>query len=143
MADEMSGMTDEEKFRFDLTGYLVRPAILTSDEVAAMVDQIDRITHDKDSLPPHEQGMPGGAAAVTIDHPKVMEVLHEIIGPDVRLENTFHVWRTKGEQHGELHGGGPGQIDPRGSLVTNCRRPGLILTERRLPPVEAQQYNQQ
>lgn len=112
MAEDAGGMTEEEKFRFDLTGYLVRPAILTADEVGAMVDQIDRIVHDPESLPEHERGMPGGAAALTIDHPRVMEVLHEIIGPDVRMENTFHVWRKKGEQHGELHGGGPQQIDP-------------------------------
>ena len=28
------GMTDEEKFRFDLNGYLLREAILTPDEIA-------------------------------------------------------------------------------------------------------------
>jgi len=31
-------MTDEEKFRFDLTGFLVRPAILEHHEVEAIVD---------------------------------------------------------------------------------------------------------
>ena len=37
-------MTDEEKFRFDLSGFLVRPAILERDEVkAAIVEQIERI----------------------------------------------------------------------------------------------------
>ena len=40
------GMTDEEKFRFDLNGFLVRPAILAEDEIAALVDQIDRIHHE-------------------------------------------------------------------------------------------------
>ncbi len=39
-------MTDEERFRFDLTGYLVRPAILSAEEVAAIVDQVERIHHD-------------------------------------------------------------------------------------------------
>jgi hypothetical protein len=112
MFDDETGMTEEEKFRFDLTGFLVRPAILSPDEVAAIVDQIDRIFHDSESLPPEERGMPGGAAQLIIDHPKVMAVLHEIIGPDVRLENTTCIWRKKGEQHGDLHGGGPGQIDP-------------------------------
>ena len=42
-------MTDEEKFRFDLTGFLVRPAILERDEIDAIVDQIDRIHHDNES----------------------------------------------------------------------------------------------
>ena len=105
-------MTDEEKFRFDLTGFLVRPAILETDEIAAIVEQIDRIKHDPESLPPEHRSVPGGPSSLLIDHPKVTEVLHELIGPDVRLEGTFCVWRSKGERHGELHGGGPGQIDP-------------------------------
>ena len=106
------GMTDEEKFRFDLTGFLVRPAILKPPEIEAIVDQIDRIHHDPESLPPEERAMPGGASSLLIDHPRVIEVLHEIIGPEVRVEGTYCVWRKKGERHGELHGGGPSQIDP-------------------------------
>ena len=109
---QQSEMTDEEKFRFDLTGFLVRPAILAQDEIGAIVDQIDRIKHDPESLSPEERAMPGGAASLLIDHPKVLEVLHEIIGKDVRLEGTFCVWREKGEWAGDLHGGGPQQIDP-------------------------------
>ena len=42
-------MTEEERFRFDLAGFLVRPAILTPDEVAAIVDQADRIRHNPES----------------------------------------------------------------------------------------------
>ncbi|MSS71876.1 MAG: hypothetical protein EXS64_10350 [Candidatus Latescibacteria bacterium] len=105
-------MTDEEKFRFDLTGFLVRPAILTPEEIASVRDQVYRIKHDPDSLPPEHRAMPGGAASVLIDHPKVIEVLHEIIGKDVRLEGSYCVWRKKGEMHGPLHGGGPQQADP-------------------------------
>ena len=33
------GMTDEEKFRFDLNGYLLREAILTPDEIAEIKDR--------------------------------------------------------------------------------------------------------
>ena len=74
------GLTEEERFRFDLTGFLVRPAILTPDEVAAIVDQADRIRHNPESLPPEQRAIPGGAASLLIDHPRVIEVLHEIIG---------------------------------------------------------------
>ena len=105
-------MTDEEKFRFDLTGFLVRPAILTRDEVDAIVEQIDRIHHNPESLPSEHRAVPGGPASVLIDHPQVIDVLHEIIGPEIRLENCFSVWRKKGQEHGGLHGGGPGQADP-------------------------------
>ena len=105
-------MTEEERFRFDLTGFLVRPAILTPEEVAAIVDQADRIQHNPESLPPEHRRVPGGAASLLIDHPKVIEVLHEIIGPDIRLEACGLTWRLKGESHGELHGGARGQADP-------------------------------
>ena len=64
-------MTEEERFRFDLAGFLVRPAILTPEEVAAIVDQADRIRHNPESLPPEHRRVPGGAASVLIDHPKV------------------------------------------------------------------------
>ncbi len=70
------GLTEEERFRFDLTGFMVRPAILSKGEVAAIVDQIDRIKHNPESLPPEHRAVPGGPASVLIDHPKVIDVLH-------------------------------------------------------------------
>ena len=105
-------MSAEEKFRFDLTGFLVRPAILEEGEVKAIVDQIDRITHDPESLPEEEREGPGGASSLLIDHPSVIDVLREVIGDDIRLENASCIWRKKGQAHGELHGGGPQQGDP-------------------------------
>ena len=91
-------MTEEERFRFDLTGFLIRPAILTSEEITAIRDQIYHIRHDAESLPPEHRAVPSGPSSVLIDHPKVIEVLHEIIGPDIRLENSYCVWRQKGER---------------------------------------------
>ena len=105
-------MTDEERFRFDLSGFLVRPGILTSQEVTDIRHQIDQIKHNPEALPPEHRAVPGGPSSILIDHPQVIDVLHEIIGPDIRLENCNCVWRKKGEAHGELHGGGPSQIDP-------------------------------
>ncbi|MCC7264600.1 MAG: phytanoyl-CoA dioxygenase family protein [Candidatus Latescibacteria bacterium] len=106
------GMTDEERFRFDLSGFLVRPAILDADQIAAIRDQIYRIKHDPQSLPPEHRAVPGGPASVLIDHPKVIEVLHDLIGPDIRVESSVCIWRKQGEAHGALHGGGPQQADP-------------------------------
>ena len=105
-------MTEEERFRFDLSGFLVRPAILTADDTAAIVDHIDRIHHDPQSLSAEESDVPGGPSSVLIDHPQVIDVLTEIIGPDIRLENCSCIWREKGQAHGGLHGGGPQQADP-------------------------------
>lgn len=107
-----SGMTAEEIFRFDLTGFLVRESVLAADEVAAIRDQILRIRDDPLSLPEAERAVPSGPSAILVDHPKVLEVLHEIIGPNLRLENSYAIWREKGERHGGLHGGGDRQLDP-------------------------------
>ena len=118
-------MTEEERFRFDLAGFLVRPAILSKTEVEEISDQIDRVKHKPESLPPEHRDVPGGASSVLIDHPQVVDVLHEIIGPDIRLEGCGCIWRKRGEAHGGLHGGGPGQGDPifgyRSQWTYSCR----------------------
>ena len=106
------GYDRRRKFRFDLNGYLLREALLTPDEIAEIKDQVERMQRDPQSLEPHERAVPGGASQLLIDHPKVIEVLHEIIGPQVRLEGAFSMVRAQGERHGDLHGGGPQQIDP-------------------------------
>ena len=105
-------MTDEEKFRFDLTGFLVRPAILEPDEIAAIVDQIDRIKHDPESLPPEHRAIPGGPASILIDHPQVIEVIQQVIDTEIRLESCGAMWKKKGGEHIQLHGGGNGQAAP-------------------------------
>ena len=115
-------MTESERFHFDLAGFVVRPAILAADEIEAIVDQIDRIKYDPESLPPAHRAVPGGPSSVLIDHPRVIDVLHDIIGPEIRLESSGSVWRSKGEAHGDLHGGGPQQGDPIfGYRVNNGR----------------------
>ena len=62
-------MTESERFHFDLAGFMVRPAVLAADEIEAIVDQIDRIKHDPESLPPAHRAVPGGPSSVLIDHP--------------------------------------------------------------------------
>ncbi|MBT3266877.1 hypothetical protein HN371_06975 [Candidatus Poribacteria bacterium] len=51
-------MTDEERFRFDLTGFLVRPSILASDEVAATSHESARVTAEAD-LRGAQSALPG------------------------------------------------------------------------------------
>lgn len=83
-------MTEEQTFRFALTGFLVRPSVLSADEVAALREQVDRVFDDWEGLPP-EQRLPAGASSGLIDHPQVIDILHEVVGPDIRLEGMFPV----------------------------------------------------
>lgn len=112
-------MTDLEKFTFDLAGFFVRPAILTADEIAAIKEQVYKITHEPESLPPSERQVPGGASSVLLGHPKIHDVLSEVIDPVpwlgepmVRLDSAFCTWREPGHQNSQpLHQGGPMQTD--------------------------------
>ena len=97
MTDYSTPLTDEEKFLFDLKGYLRFPAVLTTDEIAAVKDQALRITHEPESLPAAERRLPGGAASMLIDHPAVLRVLLGIIGKldKIRLESAFVNYREQ------------------------------------------------
>ena len=89
-------MTEEERFRFDLTGFLVRPAILTPDQVAAIVDQIDRLGGHGDKRQAEQnqqQGLPleqmeeaplGSGTPLSPQHP-VAAVLFP--GPDYPIDH--------------------------------------------------------
>jgi Phytanoyl-CoA dioxygenase (PhyH) len=123
------GMTEEERFRFDLAGFFVRPSILSEEDIDSIATQIDHIHHDVESLPPEQRCVPGGPSSLLIDHPQVVDVLNELIGPHVRLESAISMWRTKGQAHSQgLHSGGPTQWDPLfGYRVQNGRiYPGMM-----------------
>jgi hypothetical protein len=90
----------------------VRPAIITPEQVVAIRDQVLRIHHDPEGLPPAERAVPGGASSLLIDHPAVLGVLHEIIGKEVRLEAPGSTVRELGGSAGPLHGAGVGARAP-------------------------------
>ena len=56
-------MTDEEKFLFDLKGYILFPAVLGEDEMAPIKEQCEILRSDRESLPPADRKLPGGAAS--------------------------------------------------------------------------------
>ena len=56
-------MTNEEKFLFDLKGYILFPAVLGEDEMAPIKEQCEILRSDRESLPPADRKLPGGAAS--------------------------------------------------------------------------------
>ena len=88
-------MTEEQKFIFDLKGYLLIPEVLEPSEITALKTQIETIRTEPESLPLHERQFPGGTASFLIDHPVVLDVLHEILG-EVRMESSWFTYRTVG-----------------------------------------------
>ena len=62
-------LTDEERFLFDLKGYLLFPNVLSEEEIAPIREQADQLHKDAESLPPEARKLPGGATSALIDHP--------------------------------------------------------------------------
>ena len=55
MSDPVSTLTDEEKVRFDLKGYLLFPAVLSAQQIGILKDQTERIRTHAQSLPPGQR----------------------------------------------------------------------------------------
>lgn len=107
-------MTDEERFTFDLTGWFVRPSILSADEVAAIRGQIETAVRAPESLPPHERHSPGGASSLLVGHPRIADVLYQVLGKQVRCDTTWFMHRERGVSfdNGRVHRGAWSPIDP-------------------------------
>lgn len=102
-------LTDEEKFRFDLEGYLVIKSVLSPQECQRLSDLSDVVW-------PREAGdgvyrrtsnvsQWGKAALDLIDHPRVLPYLVELIGGRVRIDHDYSIYMSKGAPSGRIHGG--------------------------------------
>ena len=114
-------MTPEEKFMFDLEGYLVIKNVLSREEIQELNEVVDRVfPRDYDDAEADTQG--SGAKGVRsgphisswdvacqnlIDHPKTFPYLVEFLGPKFRLDHDYSIFMTKGGSRGGLHGGQP------------------------------------
>ena len=120
-------MNDQEKYLFDLRGYLVVKNALTEDDVTALSKIFE---HDTESLRAgfagSDRGQPlakgemawsscslldyGGPFLDLIDTPKLIPYLEALLGPHYRLDHDYlKVDRRGGTKHGlYLHGGGQG-----------------------------------
>ena len=103
-------MTPEEKFTFDLEGYIVIEKVLTADEVTELNDLIDL------NFETYPTGGPEPGREVSllswgtpiknlIDHPRILPYLIELLGPRVRLDHDYGMFMRPGDRLGGLHGG--------------------------------------
>jgi hypothetical protein len=108
LREDVEPMTPEEKFLFDLQGYLVVKNALTPAEVAELnalfeehllrVDgTTDQATRQFTSWGPPSQAL--------IDHPRMLPYLVELIDPRFRLDHDFYLVMREGDQGTHLHGG--------------------------------------
>jgi hypothetical protein len=102
-------MNEHDRIVFDLKGFIVKPAVLTRAEVDELSEFVLRQRREPEVMPPHQRRLPGGLFERLIDHPSVMEVLLDVIDPDVakiRLENVFLSYREGDESRWDPHAGG-------------------------------------
>lgn len=104
-----SQLTDEEKFRFDLQGYLVVKNVLSKlecEELSELADEVWPRTS--------EDGTFRRTGAISrwhqrfldlADHPKLLPYLIELVGSRVRLDHDYCIFMQKDGSRNRLHGG--------------------------------------
>ena len=136
-------MTDEQKFVFDLKGWMAIPGVLTSEEIEAVKAHVIALKEDPESLDPLDRYSLSGPSQILLDHPVVVGILREILHGDrseecygFRCENSFPVLRSTDYAGLAPHGGGAGT----GPFSYNCVNgnifSGLTRVAWELNPVE-------
>ena len=101
-------MTPEEKFMFDLEGYIVIKNVLTPAEVTALNALADQRFTEKKEQADRRTGPVsrwGAEAQALIDHPNLVPYVLELLGPKLRIDHDYCIFMTKGGRAGGLHGG--------------------------------------
>src|SRR3954454_2355694 len=106
----MGGLTEAERYAFDLRGYVVRRGVLTRSEVGALDAAVDalRLPPPRDTIQSqrfrdHLAASP--AFVALLDHPAVLDVVIELCGPHARLDHAYGIVMAPGTSGLGLHGG--------------------------------------
>ena len=75
-------MTDEQKFIFDLKGWIAIPSVLTEEEIGAIKEHAHTLKNHPESIDQKDRSSLSGPAQILLDHPVVVGVLREILGDD-------------------------------------------------------------
>ena len=133
-------MTPEEKFIFDLQGYIILKGVLTPDEVS----ELNAIADEKFPRPQDEAPertapgvLPWGVPYQNLlDHPRVLPYLAGILGTRFRLDHDYAIFMRKGSSRGPLHGGEWGMDDWNYQSKEGVIRSGLCALTYCLTPAK-------
>jgi ectoine hydroxylase-related dioxygenase (phytanoyl-CoA dioxygenase family) len=122
----MGGLTESERYAFDVHGYLVRRHALSAAEVADLNAAVDalRLPLPADTI--QSQRFSGHLASspafvALLDHPAVFAVLVELCGTTLRLDHAYGIVMAAGTSGLGLHGGAT-PFDPAQFYVVNDGR---------------------
>ena len=102
-------LTDEQKFLFDLQGYVVLSGVLTESECSELIALADAAWPRQPDDGPFRR-----EEAITrwhprfldlLDHPRVLPVLAELIGSRLRADHDYCIFMREGADGQLIHGG--------------------------------------
>lgn len=112
-------MTHEERYLFDLQGFLVIEGVLTAAELAELNEAIDRRDPWSElANRPHTEHFNerklhigplldwGAPFRRLVYHPRVLPYLREVLGDGLRLDHEYAIFMKPGAEGLRLHGGG-------------------------------------
>lgn len=103
-------MTLEEKFIFDLQGYIVVKNVLSQAEVDELNAIADQKMADQEEMSnglkiPRRVSLWGKPFQNLFDHPNMIPYLSELLGPQFRADHDYGIFMRQGGRKGGLHGG--------------------------------------
>ena len=102
-------MNDEQRFLFDLQGFLVVPGVLSATELATLNAVADeksaRYSAPLEDWEAHQCSLWAQPLVDLIDHPKALPYLLELVGPYFRIDHDYCLFMRRGDTRGGLHGG--------------------------------------
>ena len=108
-------MSAEQKYVFDLKGWLLLPDLLTEEQLGVLREHQMKFLTQRDELEPEERDNHGGPSQILLDHPAVVGVLNEILSHQpmaseecygFRYDHSYTSHRTAGHDNYNPHGGG-------------------------------------
>src|SRR3954467_13937399 len=104
-------MTPEERYRFDILGFLVRPRVLSQGDLEALNVAIDLLNVPEPGTDIMSQRFGSHLTAARrfrdlIDHEAIFDIVTELCGHNVRLDHAYGIIMRPGSSGLGLHGGG-------------------------------------
>ncbi|MCY4059971.1 MAG: phytanoyl-CoA dioxygenase family protein, partial [Gammaproteobacteria bacterium] len=104
-----SSLTDEEKFLFDLRGFVVVPHVLSHDECEDLIRLADEIwpRQPEDGPMRRFRGISswGQRFVDLMDDDRLLPYLVELVGSRLRIDHDYCIFMRKGAGSNNLHGG--------------------------------------
>lgn len=112
-------MTEDEKFLFDLQGYLVLPGVIDVDTLAGMNAWIDAKAETDPAFRPQKRNAQAlnpitwaPEFLALLDHPRVLPYLIAVMGERLRLDHDYAIFLEPGHGGMRLHGPNSIPFDP-------------------------------